>query len=112
VEFTVTVPLGARLRAHTLRGDIQATSLTADVDIATNDGGITISTTGSGQASTLKGSSSASIGNVDWKGLRFFDSGDGDVDLQIPSDANVSVRADAIHGAVQSPFRSASGRPV
>jgi hypothetical protein len=104
VEFTVKVPLGVRLSGALLRGDIQAASLTADVDANTLDGGITISTTGATQANTLHGSISAVIGSVNWSGLRRFDTEDGNIDLQIPADANVSVKASTLSGAVVSDF--------
>jgi len=104
VEFTITVPLGVRLTARTLEGDMQATSLTADVDVSTLRGAIMISTSGGAQATTQRGSITASIGKVAWTGLRFFDTGDGNLDLQIPADSNVSVRASAFDGTVTSDF--------
>jgi hypothetical protein len=85
-------------------GDIQANFLTADVSAATLKGSITISTTGGGQATTLKGGISASIGTVRWTGTHVFETGDGDLDLTIPSDANVMVRASAFRGAITSDF--------
>jgi hypothetical protein len=104
VEFTVKVPMGVRLAASTLRGDIQATALTADVNASTLVGGITLSTAGGAQATTLEGSISASIGSATWSGARFFDTLEGNVDLTIPADANVLVRASTLHGTVMSDF--------
>jgi hypothetical protein len=74
------------------------------VDANTLGRGITISTTGSAQANTLRGSITASIGSVAWSGLRRFDTEDGNIDLQMPANANVSVRADTLSGSVTSDF--------
>ena len=104
VDFTVTVPAGVLFGAHAVHGDIQANSLTADLTATTIDGGITFSTTGSAQASTLVGSITGSIGAVSWMGTRHIDAGQGNVDLQIPANANVMVQASAFRGAIQSDF--------
>jgi hypothetical protein len=104
VEFTVTVPAGVRFTALASQGDIQATSLTADVNVNTIRGGIAISTTGAAQATTNQGSITASIGTVNWMGVRIFDTIRGDVNLTMPSDANVSVRANTIRGGVMTDF--------
>ncbi len=104
VEFTIQVPPGVRLTASGQRGDIQAAGLTADVDATTLSGGISISTSGGAQASTLKGSITAAIGSVSWTGFRRFDTIDGNLDVQIPADASVSVRASALAGTVATDF--------
>ena len=104
VEFTIKVPPGVRLTGSTLRGAIQAIALTGEVNVSTNDGAISLSTTEGAQATTLRGSISATVGNVAWSGFRVFETLDGDVDLQIPIDANVSVRAATLRGSVTSDF--------
>jgi len=104
VDFTVKVPQGVRLAAHTVNGDIQATSLTAHADAATLTGNITLSTARSAQASTLHGSIGAVIGTTTWTGVQRFDAGQGNLDLQIPADANVDVHASAFRGAIMSDF--------
>ena len=104
VEFTVKVPQGVLFTAHTLHGDVQATSLTAQVDVRTLIGDITISTSRSAQASTLHGSIGAIIGTTLWTGVQSFDAGLGNLDLQIPADANTDVRATAFRGAIVSDF--------
>ena len=104
VDFTVKVPQGVQLAALTVNGDIQATSLTAHADARTLNGNITISTARSAQASTLHGSISAVIGTTLWTGVQTFDAGLGNVDVQIPSDANVDVQAMAFRGTIVSDF--------
>ncbi len=104
VEFTISVPPGVRLSAHTVNGAVEATMLTGDVDAASLKGGITISTTGGAQATSLHGSIAATLGSVTWRGTRVFSAGDGDVSVQIPSDANVTVGASAFRGSVTTDF--------
>ena len=104
VEFTVKVPAGVRLTASTLRGDITARSLTAEVYATANIGSIDLSTSESAQADTRLGSITAVLGTVNWTGVRSFFSGKGDIDVQIPADANVSVHANTISGAIISDF--------
>ena len=104
VEFTIKVPKGVRLSAITQKGEVQATSLAADVDASTLDGDVTISTTGATQANTMHGSITASIGSVNWSGLRSFTTRGGNMDLQIPADANVTVSANVFNGVLTSDF--------
>jgi hypothetical protein len=104
IDFTAVVPLGVNFGAHGNKGDIQAASLTADVNATTIDGNIGFSTSGTGQANTLNGSITASIGSVNWTGARHYDAMNGDVDVSIPADANVSVQASAFRGGIQSDF--------
>jgi DUF4097 and DUF4098 domain-containing protein YvlB len=100
----VEVPEGVKLGAYTVNGDIDGTSLTGDVIAATINGTITVSTTGSLQATTLRGSIGGVMGRIGWSGVRALDTSDGDIDLQIPADANVSVRASAFRGTITSDF--------
>jgi hypothetical protein len=104
VEFTVKVPQGVLFSARTINGDIQATAMTAHADAGTLMGNIMITTTRSAQASTLHGSIGAIIGTTLWNGVQAFDAGFGNIDLQIPSDANVDVHAMAFRGAIVSDF--------
>jgi hypothetical protein len=104
VEFTVMVPDGVRLGAFTVNGDIQAMALTADVTASTIFGGITLATTGGAQANTLHGSIVAAMGTVAWNGIRTIGTVDGDIDLTMPADANVTVHASTFFGSVISDF--------
>jgi hypothetical protein len=54
----------------------------------------------------------ASIGSVNWKGLRSFTADDGSVDLQILADANVSVSADVFDGTLTSDFPLTTKTPA
>ena len=74
------------------------------MDASTLTGNITISTARSAQATTLHGSIGAAIGTTLWTGVQRFDAGQGNLDLQIPADANTDVRATAFRGAIISDF--------
>jgi hypothetical protein len=104
VEFTVEVPQGVKLSANAVNGDIDATSLTGDVEAHTVIGNVTVSTTGAVQATTLKGKVTVEMGTVNWKGVHMIDSSQGDVDVTIPANANVSVRASAFRGTIMTDF--------
>jgi hypothetical protein len=104
VEFTVNVPSGVRFTASTVRGDIRAASLTPDVNATSIAGEITISTSGGAEASTSVGAITASIGRLAWMGVHHFDTIIGNIDLELPADANVSLRASTIRGTVKSDF--------
>ena len=104
VEFTVEVPEGVRLGAFTANGDIQAMALTADVTASAVQGNITVSTAGGVQASASRGSIAAAMGTLAWNGMRMIGTVEGDIDLQIPADANVAIRAATFSGMVTSDF--------
>jgi len=104
VEFTLTVPQGVNLIAHTVLGNVDATSLTGDVDAASLTGDITVSTTGSVTARTLKGKVVVTMGSTSWQGLKTIDTGEGNIDVTLPFDANVRVQASAFRGRVSSDF--------
>ena len=104
VDFTVTVPEGVRLSANTLDGNVQATGLSGHVEAHALKGDVVVSTSRSAQASTLHGSINAVIGSTTWSGTQMFDAGNGNLDLQLPSDANTNVQAMAFLGAILSEF--------
>ncbi len=104
VNFTVVVPQAVLLSANTLTGDVQATGLTAHVDARVLEGNITISTSASAQANSSHGSVTAVTGTTQWKGTLSYSARGGNLDLQIPADANVMVEASAFFGSIVSDF--------
>jgi DUF4097 and DUF4098 domain-containing protein YvlB len=104
VDFTISVPQGVRLSAHTLIGDVNATSLTSAVDARVLKGTITISTSDSAEANDSHGSINAAIGETNWNGTSVYSAHNGSVDVTIPADANVEVEASAFFGAIMSDF--------
>jgi len=55
LDLVVFVPAGVILRAHTLRGRVEARGLKSDVEAVTEDGPIFLRTTGTMQARTVSG---------------------------------------------------------
>ena len=104
VEFTVMVPDGVRFGAFGAQGEIQAMGLTADVTASTGLGNITILTTGGAQANNVHGSLVVAMGTVAWNGMRMISTIDGDVDITIPEEANVTIHASTFSGSVISDF--------
>jgi hypothetical protein len=103
VAFTVTVPPGVIFSASTLAGEIQANSLNSNVEAHANSGSVKVSTSGSVQASTMSGPISAAIGSTTWTGSQAISAG-GNLDVQIPADANVVISAIATSGTITSDF--------
>ena len=104
IDFTVMVPEGVRFSANTLDGNVQATRLSGHVEAHTLKGDVAVSTSTSAEASTLHGSINAVIGSTTWSGTQTLDAGNGNLDLQLPSDANADVHATAFLGAIISEF--------
>ena len=61
LDLTVFVPPGVTLRAHTLRGLVEARGLQGDVEAATLDGSILVATSGAIQARTGSGEITATV---------------------------------------------------
>lgn len=59
LDLVVFVPAGVALRAHTLRGRVEARGLKGDVDAFTEDGPIFVRTTGTTTARTVSGTITA-----------------------------------------------------
>jgi hypothetical protein len=105
LDLVVFVPAGVTLRAHTLRGRVEARGLKSDVEAATLDGPIFVRTTGGVQARTGSGEITALLaaGAIGAKGpplLLQSDSGPitvtlpprGDPDLRVATGGEVASR--------------------
>ena len=104
VDFTVIVPQAVLFSATTVEGDIQAIGLSAHVTADTIDGNVDVSTSGSVQARTLRGSLEVAMGTTDWRGTETLQAGNGNLDVQLPVDADTTVYAAAFSGAIISDF--------
>lgn len=87
VHFTVKVPRGVRLNAHTVNGDVHAEGLTADAEIGTVNGLI-----------------DATIGRADWTGTLEFRTVNGKITLTAPASLSAEVDAQSVNGGVDSDF--------
>lgn len=104
VHFTVKVPRGVRLDAHTVNGDVHAEGLTADAEIGTVNGSIRVVTGGVVEASTVNGSIDATIGRADWTGTLEFHTVNGKIILTAPAGLSAEVDAQTVNGGVDSDF--------
>jgi hypothetical protein len=98
VDFTVRLPQGVRLAAHTVNGSIAARSLRSDADVHTVNGRIALSTTGEGSAKSVNGSIEATLGAVSGTAPLEFETVNGSITLMIPKDANAHLRARLVNG--------------
>jgi len=111
VDFTVRIPAGLHLGAHTVNGDVEALGLGGNVDAGTVNGGVEVSTAGWVEASTVNGSIRATMGRADWPGELEFQTVNGGITLQLPTTLNTEVRAQTVNGDLASDYPlTVSGR--
>jgi len=111
VDFTVRIPVGLHLGAHTVNGDVEALGLGGNVDAGTVNGGVEVSTTGWVEASTVNGSIRATMGRADWPGELEFNTVNGGITLNLPATLNTEVRAQTVNGDMASDYPlTVSGR--
>ena len=114
VDFTLKVPAGVHLVAHTVNGAIEVDHLSGDISVNTVNGSIDISTSGEAEAQTVNGSIHARVGRDHWTGGSF-ETVNGAVVVTLPEDVDAEVRASTVNGHVSSDFElsiPASGRII
>ena len=104
VDFTVRVPQGVKFRGSSVNGEVNAEDLTADVAVSTVNGDVTVSTSGLAQATTVNGSIRAALGRADWSGDLDFNTVNGSIVLDLPSDLNATVTAQTVNGSIHTDF--------
>ena len=121
VVFTVEVPAGVHLSAHTSNGAITAEGVAGDVnartsngpirvdgaryaDVRTSNGPITLRTNGEATASTSNGAITAHVGRLEGDTPLRFTTSNGPINLTPPAGANVSLDARTSNGRIQSDF--------
>ena len=102
VTFTVRVPRGVNLHAQTVNGEIEAMSIDGDVKAQTVNGGVKVSATGAAEGQTVNGSVSVSMGRAE--GPLSFQTVNGSITVELPSDAAADVRAQTVHGQINTDF--------
>jgi len=102
VEFTVQVPAGIGLSAHTVNGSVDANGLMSDTDAATVNGTVTIATSGTARANTVNGDIKAAMGQAPRGGK--FSTVNGGITLQLPASTNANVRVSTVSGDIRSDF--------
>ncbi len=104
VSFTVRIPRGVRLAAHTTMGNVVATALDSYVWATSAMGNLTLSTSAFGEGSTSAGNITASLGATTWGDNMEFETGAGHVVVEIPAGVRTSVEGQASNGAIGSDF--------
>ena len=104
VDFTVQVPAGIGLMAHTVNGSIDAQGLQSDTDAATVNGSVSVATSGTARATTVNGSINAAMGRTQWTNGGRFTTVNGEVTLRLPAAVNADVRLSTVSGGIRSDF--------
>ena len=104
VSFTVSVPEGVKFRGSSVNGEVSAENLTADVVVSTVNGDVRISTSGLARATTVNGSIKAALGRADWSGDLDFNTVNGGIELDLPSDLSATVSAQTVNGSIHTDF--------
>lgn len=104
VEFTVKVPAGVKLRAHTVNGAVRVGEVDSDVDAATVNGSVNVTAGGVVKAETVNGSIEASMGRADWTGTMDFETVNGSITLDLPADLSADVDAETVNGRIDVDF--------
>jgi putative adhesin len=104
VEFTVKVPAGVKLKAHTVNGGVRVGEVESDVDAASVNGSINVAATGVVKAETVNGSIEASMGRADWTGKLDFETVNGSITLDLPADLSTDVDAETVNGRIDVDF--------
>lgn len=104
VDFTVRMPPGAVLEAHTVNGDVAARDLGGDVDASTVNGSVDVSTAGSARARTVNGSIDVALGRLPAGGDLRFETVNGGITLRLPAGAGAEVEAETVNGDLDTDF--------
>ncbi|MFL6211504.1 MAG: DUF4097 family beta strand repeat-containing protein [Pyrinomonadaceae bacterium] len=110
VEYTLNVPRNARLESiELINGSLDLTGLAGEVHASSINGKLSAQgLSGEAKLSTINGPLEATFTRLDANKSVSLNSVNGTVLLVIPSDANASVKADTVHGAITNDF----GLPV
>lgn len=104
VEWTVRLPAGVHLSAHTVNGDIVVRDAGASVHAATVNGDVDIVTRGAAEATTVNGSIDATLGRADWDGTMAFKTVNGSITIGVPASLSAQVEASTVNGNIESDF--------
>lgn len=110
VEYTLTVPRGARLDSiELINGGIEISGVAGDVRASSINGRVQArGLTGEARLSTINGRLEATFDRLDVSNPISLNSVNGSVSLTIPSDSNAELKASTVHGGINNDF----GLPV
>jgi DUF4097 and DUF4098 domain-containing protein YvlB len=106
VEYTLTVPRGARLdEVELVNGALDIEGLTGTVDASSVNGSLTArGLTGTVNLSVVNGRLEASFNRLGEASSVSLSSVNGPLALTIPSDSNATLKADSVHGSIRNDF--------
>lgn len=104
VSWTVKLPDGVKLGAHTVNGDVTVRDAGAEVRASTVNGDVDVATRGVAEASTVNGSIRAALGKADWTGTMEFHTVNGGVTIDIPASFSADVEAATVNGSIETDF--------
>ena len=102
VDFEVRVPRGVLFTGRTVNGSVRATEMTADVKATTVNGSVRVATTALAEASTVNGSINVRMGRTNWNETLEFETVNGAITLELPSNLNADVSASTVNGSLES----------
>lgn len=110
VEYTLTIPRGARIDSiELINGGIDISGVAGDVKASSINGRVQArGLTGEAKLSTINGRLEAMFDHLDASKPISLSSVNGSVALTIPSDSNAELKADTVHGGISNDF----GLPV
>lgn len=104
VEYRVTIPADARVRARTVNGDLTVEGTSGDIRASTTNGDVTArSAAGRVEASTVNGSITVRTTAPTAEGLDY-STVNGSVTIELPADANADVDLRTVNGGISSDF--------
>lgn len=104
VEWTVRLPDGVNLGAHSVNGDVTVRDVSGEVHASTVNGDVDVSTRGVAEAKTVNGSIRASLGRADWNGTMSFTTVNGGITLEVPGDLGATIEAKTVNGSIETDF--------
>lgn len=111
VDFRVRVPAGVNFVGKTVNGDVDALDMRGDVFAHTVNGSVDLATNGLAEASTVNGSITVSMGRADWDGELEFNTVNGSVRLELPSELDCELEVATVNGQIASDYAiTVSGR--
>jgi hypothetical protein len=104
VDYTVKVPAGVALEAHTVNGDVKAIAMKGPVEAQTVNGEIRVTTSSWAEATTVNGGVAVEMAGKGWPEDLEFRSVNGSIVLDLIGSPNASLRAETMHGDIDSEF--------
>lgn len=104
VDFTIRVPQNLRFVGKNVNGGVRAKSMGRYVEGDSVNGGIRISTQSWASAKSVNGSIEARIGRADWPGNLEFETVNGSIKLELPTNLNTDVDFKSVNGHLESDF--------